>query len=375
MNRVVVRTKVDLLALYPAVDLDEIELHTAQYKFRGLIPLALKRAFFALRPGGILTIVDNSRISTDGEPYQIPFNLMRQWVFRLLGSGVSVLDFDERRSFLRLQRRASIAPPGWSAGVVFSGSDAEIPQLMVCLKGLLAQPQLHPEEGGEILVCGPSRDTAFLNAFPQVRYVVYDPAPSPRFMICAKKNFLIDQLRGPRVIVIHCRIVLQPGALARIPREFEIGTPEVFVEEKGALRPYLSLAYNDGYLPGQFPRRYPRSLRNVRNADMFSVYRQGACYIDGGTMCVMKSVYADCALDPNLAWSEGEDYEWCMRASASGYLVELFPGATAHSQSFKLKSYPMLPVVLRAPASTVVAFLRLVKHRLLHGAAVLAGRR
>lgn len=370
-----VRTRADLIALYRQTGLDHVRLHTQHFKYRGLMPLALKRSLYALREGGRLEIVDGGFFSVNSPPFEVPFNLIRQWTFKLVGRDTKLIEIDIKASTMTLERTRAVAAPGWSAGVIFSGSDKEIPTLHTCLKGLLDQPELRRENGGEIVVCGPTRETGFLADYPDVRYLVYDPEPSPRFMICAKKNFLAAALNNPRMVILHARITLQPGALAGTPAEFDIGTPRVLVEEQGELKPYLSLCYVDGPLPGQLPRRAPRTVRNVRDADPFEIYRRGPCFMDGGTIVVMKPVFADCPLDANLAWEEGEDVEWCTRAAAMGYLVEMFPDSLAVSQTYKLSKRPWLPEFLLGPAVAAVNELRLFRAWLRHTGAAMLGRR
>lgn len=375
MSTQIVSTRADLNDLYRHAGLNHILLHTNHFKYRGLMPLALKRSLYALREGGRLEIVDDGFSSTNSPPFEVPFNLIRQWTFKLLGRDTKLIKIDLKASTIVLERTRRVTAPGWSAGVTFSGSDREIPTLQTCLDGLLDQPELRAENGGEIVVCGPTRDIDFLDDYPSVRYLVYNPQPLPRFMICEKKNFLAAALNNPRMVLLHSRITLQPGALASTPAEFDIGTPGVLVEEHGELRPYLSLCYVDGPLPGQLPRRAPRNVRNVRDADPFEIYRRGPCYIDGGTIMVMKSVFEDCPLDANLAWEEGEDVEWCIRAAASGYLVEMFPDSLAVSQTHKLTHRPRLPEFLLEHVVAAVNACRLLWAWLRHTGATMMGWR
>ncbi|MCI3132737.1 hypothetical protein [Phenylobacterium aquaticum] len=336
-----VQTKADLAELRTSLDLDHVTVHTQNLKYRGLMPLALKYALFALRPGGRLEIIDAGGSETSSPAFEIAFNLVRQWTFKLIGRDVTLIDVDPRAGRMVLERTRPVTPPGWAAGVIFSGADAEIPVLEKCLLGLLAQPELIGE-GGDIAVCGPTRDLGFLAAFPAVRYLPYDPPASSRFLVGAKKNFLVASLSAPRVAVMHARIVLQPGALAATPREFDIGSPNVLIEEGGRLAPYLSLCFTDATTPGRMPRRLSTTLRNVWKADPLEIHQLGAPYVDGGVFMAMRSVYDACSLDPNIAWGEAEDVEWCYRAAVNGYLVDLFPTAIAVSQTNKLARRPHL---------------------------------
>lgn len=369
-----VQTKADLVGLRTSLDLDQVTVYTRRLKYRGLLPLALKYALFALRPGGRLEIIDGGGGGTSSPAFEIGFNLVRQWTFKLIGRDVTLIDFDPAAGRLLLERTRPVTRPGWAAGVIFSGADAEIPVLENCLRGLLSQPEL-TGEGGDIAVCGPTRDLSFLAEFPSVRYLPYDPPASARFLVGAKKNFLVASFSAPRVAVMHARIVLQPGALAATPREFDIGSPNVLIEEDGRLAPYLSLCFTDATTPGRMPRRLSATLRNVRQADPLEIHQLGAPYVDGGVFMAMRPVYDACPLDPSIAWGEAEDVEWCYRAAAHGYLVDLFPAAIAMSQTNKLNLRPRLPALLEFFAMRALRAVRYAHVATRHVLAGISGAR
>ena len=319
------------------VDLDEVVVRTARLRGRGLLPVALKAALWALKPGGHVRIVDDGpRDATS--PWEAPSNNLNHWV-SLLASRDAVRCAAEGEGEIVLKRTASVLAPGWSAGVVFSGRDSEIPQLHACLKGLVAQPELAAARGGEIVVCGPQRELGFLREFPEVRYLEFEMPPG-RVMITQKKNALMRALRGPRLAVLHTRIVLAPGALAAVPREFDLCSPNTHVVESGRRVPYLSLCAAPAFRPGSTPYDLSHTMRGVRSGDPLELYARGALFIDGGAFFVTRRVHEACALDDGVAWLEGEDIEWCLRAQAQGFLVELARGAGALSQTNKLPLQP-----------------------------------
>jgi hypothetical protein len=264
---------------------------------------------------------------------------------------------------IELKRTASVLVPGWSAGVVFSGRESEVPQLRACLKGLRSQPELSAARGGEIVVCGPKRELGFLREFPEVRYLEFEMPPG-RVMITRKKNALMRALRGPRLAILHTRVVLEPGALAAVPREFDLCSPNTAVVDGGRRVPYLSLCATPSVQPGRTPYDASHTMRGAKGGDPLELYDRGTLFIDGGAFFVAKRVHEACALDDSVAWLEGEDIEWCVRAQSQGFLVELARGAGALSLTNKLPPLPrsgLLHAAARAWAAlkTAPAALRL----------------
>jgi hypothetical protein len=362
-----VRTRQELAALRDASDLDEVIVEASGFKHRGLMPCALRYALWAVRPGGRIIVRDQGEMDHEGTPYAAPFNLTRNWAVRFLSRDADLVAFDPAGQ-MEFVRTAPILAPGWSAGVIFSGREAELESLAICLRGLLAQPELTAERGGQIVVCGPAASEPDLSAFPGVTYLPYDTAPGARFLITRKKNHLASALTGPRLLILHVRVVLEPGALAAVPREFDILSPNTFVEMNGALTPYLSLTAMDPPLPGRPPRRLSVNTRNLARIDPLTLHERGFVYVDGGAFMVPKSLFEACPLDPNLAWEEGEDVEWCLRALVEGYISDLAIGCRAISQTSKYRPRPRLGPLTR-PAEKAVRAVRWLKaagrHRLL----------
>ncbi len=315
-------------------DLDEVFIVTDRLKYRGLLPCALKYALWAVRPGGLIVIEDDYDREAAERPYRISSNFVRQWVFKFIGAQCELLAMN--RGTLTLRRTAPVLAPGWSAGVVFSGSDGEIPTLHACLDGLRAQAELGAAQGGEIVVCGPARDLGFLAGYPDVRYENFEMPAGPRMLISRKKNVLMSRLRGPRFVILHARVVLDPGALARVPREFDISGPVTRHDTRNGERHYLSLSHTDSFWPGAMPRTPALMLRDVAPADPMALMGRGAVYVDGGAFYVTRPVFEACPLHDQIAWEEAEDVEWCARAFASGFLVDIVPGSGARSQTSKL---------------------------------------
>lgn len=362
-----VRTRGELAALRNQTGLDAVSIEASGFKHRGLMPCALRYALWAVRPGGRIIVRDQGGMDHEGKPYAAPFNLIRNWAVRFLIRDAELKSFDPAGEMVFV-RTTPIVAPGWSAGVIFSGRDSELEPLTICLRGLLAQPELRSEAGGEIVVCGPAAAKPDLSAFPGVSYLPFDEPSSERFLITRKKNHLASTLVGPRLLIVHVRIVLEPDALAAVPREFDILSPNTFVVMDGALTPYLSLTAMDPPLPGRPPRRMSMNTRNLSRMDPLALHEHGFVYVDGGAFMVTRRLFDDCPLDPNLAWEEGEDVDWCLRALLRGYISDLAVGCRAISQTSKFRRRPRLGPLTR-PAEKAVRIARWLKassgHRLL----------
>ncbi|MBR0749944.1 hypothetical protein JQ582_39145 [Bradyrhizobium japonicum] len=324
-----------------ARDLDEVTIVTRKLKFRNLLPCALKYALWAVRPGGHILVEDSDGENSAPPAFTVSRNLVRQWIARFIGRDVEWIGTDAQGR-IALKRVRPIMKPGWSAGIVFSGSDGEIPTLLNCLTGLNAQPEL-ASGNGEILVCGPRRNLDFLAAHPNVRYVEFLSPEGERFMIGRKKNLLMDRMTGPRLVVLHARVVLEAGALAGVPREFDMSSPNTTVQENYGRETYLSLSATDGVWPAMAARRGTLMMRHLKpGADPLILHQRGGLFVDGGAFYVTKELAQECPLHDQIAWNEAEDVEWCGRAFTQGFLIDMAPDSPAYSQTNKLPPRPHL---------------------------------
>lgn len=353
-------------------DLDRVVIETAKLKYRGLLPAALRYAVWAVRPGGRIDVLDGGVEDASSPAFEFSFNAVRQCAARFCARDAEFIDFGA--GTIQMRRRSPILEAGWGAGVVFSGRDEEIPQLLACLDGLQRQPELAVSRGGEIVVCGPARNLDFLRDRPLVRYLVHELPDGPRVMICQKKNALIRSIMGPRVVILHSRIVLDEGCLAAVPREFDMASPNTSVLQAGKRVPYLSLCQSEAAIPGRMPRTVGRTMRSVPDGNPLHLHQHAPLFVDGGAFFVTRSLHHVCPLDDDIAWQEAEDLDWCMRAYAQGYLIDLAPDATAISATSKLRSLPALGP-LTWPAVQGHRARQLMRARLHHVSETLRGRR
>ncbi|GJE15156.1 hypothetical protein [Methylobacterium longum] len=324
-----------------AIDFDEVVVNTAEIKRRNLLPCALKYALWALRPGGRLIVNDEGLMDAGPPPYVFPFNLVRQCTFKFLANDTSLIDFDQRGRIV-MERHAPVLGPAWSAGVIFSGNKAELPVLHSCLDSLRNQPELSPEMFGEIAVCGPHAARELLSEHKDVRWIDYDEPPGDRFLICKKKNLLIDSLKNPKIVILHARIKLANDALTRTPREFDISGPNTSFLHNNRLIPYPSLTQSDSVWPGILPRRRTLSSRQLSDADPILLHERAGLFVDGSAFYVRRAAWKSCPLNDAIAWLEGEDVEWCSRAFLQGFLIDMAPQSLATSQTNKLSIPPNL---------------------------------
>lgn len=312
----------DLHRLRHMSGLGEVVLRVGRFKRRGLYLHALKYGLWAVRQGGRIVIEDDDPESQSIDAYAFSATMARQVALSVLGPHCTV-DRSGVPGRIVFTRTTDVpADDAWSAGVVFSGADKEIETLHQCLDGLMRQPRL-TGEGGEIVVCGPARDMAFLDNYPSVRYLEFQTPPEKPFPISRKKNSLMASMRNRRMLVFHARIVMDDGALERAPLEFDMLAPTVDVD--GARGRSATFAYGtiDAAAPLDMPRSMPLSTRQVFPKDYMTMLRGRRPFVDGAAFMVTKQMFDRCALDPNLLWGDNEDVEWCLRAGALGYLCDL----------------------------------------------------
>lgn len=326
----------DLYRLRRLTDLDTVRVETALFKRANVLRYALKYALWAVRPGGTIELVDDGPDTFDITLGGMPFSIVRQHAFKVYRDDAALVELDQRGMRLVFRRDAPVPEAGWSAGIVFSGSENEMPVLARALAALAAQGELQLGAGGQIMVCGPAAARGLLADWPDVEYVVFDEANASRAFTTRKKNAMIDAARNPRVAIMHARIVLQPGCLAAFGREFDVSTPCVRYAEAGHTVPYLDWVVAHDMAFDRLPRRRQTSNYYNRDAYLSQLATGGLPYIDGGLFVGMRAAMLAVPLNPFLAWGEAEDCDWCTRLQAEGYLVDLEPQALALSQSWKL---------------------------------------
>jgi hypothetical protein len=354
----------DLYALKRAVDCDEVVLRTHILKYRGALRHGLKFALWAVKPGGRIVVVDSGPREYRIQPYSIPFSLVLQQAFKVLGPETELEMLDHRHLTAIWRRTSPILPQGWSAAVLFSGRASEAVQVKRALDGLRRQPELSAANGGQIIVSGPSQSRSALELGGDVEYLAFENVGA-RAMVTQKKNAIVASARNPRVVVMHSRIVLQDGCLAALPREFDAVTPRVEYREGEQSFRHIDFSV-EGVLDAEAVPTRLAPLNSYDQQRYLSILSRGRPYIDGGLFAARRSLFETVPLNPYLAWGEAEDLEWSARLLAAGYLVDLEPKAVAVSQTFKLPramvDRPRLFKLARRPSRLV----RTARYRFTH---------
>lgn len=355
-----------LMALREANDLAAVELDLDMLLVGNLPLYAVRFALWALKPGGVLTIRAAATLDTVSF---VPGRWSFQFLTQLLGKGMAglgeMVSCEVARREIICRRTAPILPPApWSAFVVYSGNPSEKPLLQQCLAALLQQAPI--SEGGQLVVCGPEAGRQGLELPPSVDYLAVETRhQAGRFLIGAKKNEALRHASHERVLICHTRIALQPGCLEALPREFDLITPRVWVQGRRKRLPYLDLGFVGGHSVALFSRRpqppihYPRERWLSRAGELYP-------YVDGGLVCVRRSLALKIPMSDVVAWGEAEDVEWAMRLMQEGHVLELAPGAHADSLTCKTARYARWGH-LRAfrAVSNLVQHARALRHRLL----------
>lgn len=339
-----VRRMDDLYTLQTRSGLDAVTVDLSRIKLQGLAHLAIRMGCNALAEGGTLTLRDGSASCAQAiGPFLIGWPSLRALAIRALGRDCR-LEQGAPLGEMMFTRTAPALAPGWSAGIIFSGQDKELPALYRCLDGLVAQPELISDTG-EILICGPTRDMDFQKDYPQVRYVVYDLATDHRgpFPISAKKNHLMRAMRYDRRLVLHARIVMEPGALAAAPTEFDILAPNVIQRSDKGEEANIGLITIDPGWPEAVPRRFERSTLNVPANEYLQLMAHGRPYVDGGAFAVSVRVFEACPLHDGLLWGDCEDVEWGFRAQTLGFAIDMCPRMEVLNTVSKARTLENLP--------------------------------
>jgi len=323
----------DVEALRKVRGLQQVTIRTARLKYRGLLPHAFRYAIWAVQTGGRIIVEDEPHSQFAWYPHQFPFMIVRYVAARFMLRDAIVIRCDNKSGVIEFERTSQPTEPGWAAGIVFSGDDAEIPGLLQCIAALQAQAEL--SYAGAITICGPARNLDFLAPFPGVTYLEYEPPETARVTIAHKKNFLANSLAAPRFIILHARILLEPGALAALGDEFDFTTPLVRVNTTHGSENYLCYGVSRSVSTALPPVGSVITLIDRNERAYLDLLAKGAPYIDGGVFAARKAAFLDCPLNPCLAWGEAEDFEWCLRAFDGGHLVDMCVDSRAVSATNK----------------------------------------
>jgi hypothetical protein len=268
-----------------------------------------------------------------------PFQFLLQVAAKALSGIAELTEVDVSNRQFRFRRYApNFVREPWSAVVMFSGQDKEMPLLEKCIMGLQMQPEL--TKGGQIVVCGPAKGAKATQGLANVEYLDYETESiAGRFLVGRKKNFAVSRMSHEKVLVCHTRIVLEQGCLSAMPEHFDVITPLVLITgHKGISMPYSDLLFQ------QFPfttayTRTPAPYIGYDRKNWQRYLNKYHPFIDGALFCIRKKLFQQIPLSVDVGWGEAEDVEWARRLLMSGKLLELCLDAQAISLVNKTNYY------------------------------------
>lgn len=297
------------------------------------IGMLIKYAIWSVKKSGSVFIKFHPLNSCKSEKWSMLIRAISQWMNE---DGV-FSEIDRENYSVKISRKSDVLADTWGVGLVVSGKMDELPLVEKFLDSIKNQSC---NVIVDIAICGPSESMDMYNKF-DVRYVVYDsPADSfGRFLINKKKNFLISNLSGEKILIAHARIALSYDCLNGLPREFDIISPKIFIS--GTDIPYLdwnvvALKNHGTFFSFKgFPLCYPRN-------EWRTCFHFGIPFVDGGLLIFSRKLLNTTRLNNNIAWGEAEDVDFCQSAISNNMLVELADTAIAFSQTCKTSRYKFL---------------------------------
>lgn len=211
--------------------------------------------------------------------------------------------------------------PKISVGIVFSGNQKEYSDLYQCVASFCGDSAV-----GEIIILtsvGFTFEAAELSEY-NIRVVEIPIEVKPRVLYCRKKNWIIENAQFDLVLIAHTRIRYIEGLQEVYTRYWDIACGHVTYMGRGN----LDLI---------FTKRTTSGLRYVRS-DLLptSRWHNWDSFVDGGCFLVRRNHLAS-LLDERLAWSEQEDYDFCLANTLKSREIVKFKQLKFETSSNKLK--------------------------------------
>ena len=202
----------------------------------------------------------------------------------------------------------------WSFGLVTSGRDEEIILKNVDIIRRFNVPHF------EILVCCSGKITE--NGFR----LLDDSHLSNgrRIPIAAKKNLIAKEARYNNLIIFHDRIIFPENwfrEISRLKSAFDVVCfPILDIETRShRLNDWIKLGWDLDYYQKSIGRLMPYSSWSPE------------VYINGGVICIKRSIYLDVLQNSNLQWGEMEDVDFSRRLMLNGANIVFYPKANVLS--------------------------------------------
>ncbi|MFS1977260.1 hypothetical protein [Vibrio splendidus] len=225
---------------------------------------------------------------------------------------------------------------GLSFGVVFSGSDSEIPQLTNQIESIL----FSCIDNYEVLICGPTlskyKEQEILAPFSgkNVMYTTFNFSNDDEIPISKKKNHLLSQSRFNLCIIAHTRIMFPNDFYNQvIDKKVDICTTRIR-NEIGS--DYISFVLTGSYNLLE-KNTYKPISGNLLISNFYLLMRNRVSYCDGGLLIINKNNLKSISFNNCLSWGEAEDLDLACNAYNNGLLVDWHPEICCISRTNKIK--------------------------------------
>jgi hypothetical protein len=349
--------------IHKARTLDGTELHIKVVADRlaanGVLRHALHAAASALAPGGELVVCNlgkDSQTIQPGNPVAPTVRMQARSVLRY-----SCEELWGQSGSLHFRKREQTNHIGWSIGLLYSGSDKEVDQVRHSVDAILRQENID-WTSAEIIICGPQSGESIIGYWPHltcIRYLRFDYSDTGPFPISMKKNFIARNASYDHIALLHSRIHLQPQCISLLPKNFDIITPRIITSISGVDIENTSFVAIDSGWPFRPADVYPAGGYSLVEGRFLEALRRRVGYIDGGLIFTTKRVLAVCPFNDALRWGDCEDVEWCRRAEANGFIVELAVHSWARSATNKYRAPWLTNLFIRRCIGMLFAFFSL----------------
>lgn len=322
---------------------DEITIRAEKLKYKGVIPFALKYAYWSLTSMGTIKILDSSHSTYGFQKNKMGFWQVRYICAKVLGDFCTFIKVDNSRGEIVLKKNKEYEEHnGISFGIVFSGIDSDEKLLFQAIESIVKidKAKAFPYE---VIICGPSeydknRLVQLYGENDNIKYLPFDfEANENRLMICQKKNYIFTKSRYSIVSISHTRIKFSNDFVAKLKnRYFDFCTPAVYYSENNFNYHYLDFLLVGGYDDiFALPKLLPLGGYKMSSNYLFKLKRRFPA-IDGGLNIFNKHIIQTPPYDDKIAWGEAEDLDLSARLFNQGILIDYMYDIECFSLTNKL---------------------------------------
>lgn len=322
---------------------DEITICAEKLKYKGIMPFALKYAYWSLTSMGTIKILDNSHSTYSFHKNKMGFWQVRYICAKALGDFCDFVKVDNNRGEIVLKKNKEYQKHnGISFGIVFSGSDSDEKLLFQAIESIISIDKC-ADFPYEVIICGPSsydksRFVKLYDGNSSIKYLPFDFKDSgERLMICQKKNHIFAKSKYSIVSISHTRIKFSNDFIAKLKnRYFDFCTPAVYYSENNFNYHYLDFLLVGGYddifrVPKLLPLGGYKMFKNY----LFRLKGRFPA-VDGGLNIFNKHIIQTPPYDDKIAWGEAEDLDLSARLFNQGVLIDFMYDIKCFSMTNKL---------------------------------------